>query len=259
VSPAGRPSHTIRVTVAATLYVIPGSHPSKTAALMLERKGIPYKRRDLVPVISKGVVRAAGFPGVTVPALKLDGRRIQGSREIARELDRIQPEPPLFPADAGKRAAVEEVEAWGDVFQQKPRRLSWWAFKRDRAPMASYSEGARLGIPVGLAVKTGAPIVALSARLNGSTDENVRDDLASLPADLDQIDRWISEDVIGGEEPNAADLQLAPSIRLLMSFDDLRPAIERRPAGQLASRLVPDFPGRTPPVFPGEWLAGLRS
>jgi hypothetical protein len=45
---------------------------------------------------------------------------------------------------------------------------------------------------------------------------------------------------------------------LLMSFDDLRPAIESRPAGQLASRLAPDFPGRTPPVFPGEWLAGVR-
>ena len=212
-----------------------------------------------MPVISKGVLKAARFPGITVPALKLDGRRIQGSREIARELDRIQPEPPLFPADPEKRAAVEEVEAWGDVFQQKPRRLSWWAFKRDRAPMASYSEGARLGVPVGLAVKTGGPIVALSARFNGATDENVRDDLASLPADLDQIDRWISEGVIGGEEPNAADLQLAPSIRLLMSFDDLRPAIESRPAGQLASRLVPEFPGRTPPVFPDEWLAGLRA
>ncbi|MGH2982796.1 MAG: hypothetical protein ACRDK5_00855 [Solirubrobacterales bacterium] len=108
-------------------------------------------------------------------------------------------------------------------------------------------------------MKTGGPIVALSARFNGSTDENVRDDLASLPADLDQIDRWISEGVIGGEDPNAADLQLAPSLCLLMTFDDLRPAIENRRAGQLASRLVPNFPGRMPPVFPGEWLAGLRS
>jgi glutathione S-transferase len=225
---------------------------------MLERKGIPFKRRDLVPVISKGVLRAARFPGVTVPALKLDGKRIQGSREIARELDRIQPEPPLFPADPGKRAAVEEVEAWGDVFQQKPRRLSWWALKRNRAPMVSYSEGARLGIPVGLAVKTGGPIVALSARFNGSTDENVRDDLASLPADLDQIDRWISEGVIGGEEPNAADLQLAPSLCLLMTFDDLRPFVEARPCGELAKRIDPDFPGRMPPVFPAEWLTSLR-
>jgi glutathione S-transferase len=204
-------------------------------------------------------VRAQGFPGVTVPALKLNGRKIQGSREIARELDHIQPEPALYPADPEKRGKVEEAEAWGDEFQQKPRRMSWWAFKRDRSPMASYSEGARLGVPVGLAVKTGAPIVAIAARLNGSTDENVRADLAALGQDLDRIDGWIAAGVIGGPEPNAADFQLAPSIRLLMSFDDLRPFIESRPCGEMAKRIVTDFPGRTPPIFPAEWLEGLRT
>ena len=42
-----------------------------------------------------------------------------------------------------------------------------------------------------------------------------------------------------------------------MSFDDLRPFIEGRPAGEMAMRVVPDFPGRTPAVVPPEWLAGL--
>ena len=242
----------------AKLYVIPGSHPSRSAMLMLERKGIPYKRVDLIPVVSKGVLKAQRFDGITVPALKLDGRRVQGSREIARELDHVQPEPPLLPADPEKRIKVEEAESWGDEFQQKPRRFTWWAFKRDRAPMAEFSEGARLGIPVGLAVKTGGPIVALSARFNGATDENVRADLAGLRADLDRIDRWIAEGVIGGPEPNAADYQLAPSIRLLMSFDDLRPYIEARPCGDLATRVVPDFPGRIPQVLPPEWLEPLK-
>ena len=71
----------------ARLYVIPGSHPSMTARLMLERKGIPYRRVDLMPVISKAALRAVGFPGITVPALKIDGLRVQGSRQIARTLD----------------------------------------------------------------------------------------------------------------------------------------------------------------------------
>jgi glutathione S-transferase len=242
----------------ARLYVIPGSHPSRTAMLMLERKGIPYKRVDLMPVVSKGVLRALRFPGNTVPALTLDGRRLQGSIEIGHQLDLAQPRPALYPEDAEKRRKVEEAEAWGDVFQQKPRRLSWWAFKRDRAPMASYSEGARLGVPVGLAVKTGGPLVSAAARLNGATDAAVRSDLTSLKDDLDRIDAWIAEGVIGGPEPNAADYQLAPSLRLLMSFDDLRPFIEGRPCGEMATRIVPDFPGRTPEVFPADWLAGLR-
>jgi glutathione S-transferase len=98
----------------------------------------------------------------------------------------------------------------------------------------------------------------MAARLNRSTDENVRADLSSLRSDLDRIDGWIRDGVLSGPEPNAADFQIAPSIRLLMSFDDLRPFIEGRPCGELAKRLVPDFPGRTPPVFPEEWLAGLR-
>ena len=244
----------------AKLFVIPGSHPSQTARLMLERKGIPYKRVDLVPVVSKAVLKAQRFPGVTVPALKIDGRRVQGSREIARELDRIKPEEPLFPADEKKRAKVEEAERWGDeVLQPKPRRLTWWALRKNRAPLATYSEGARLGIPVGLAVKTGAPIVAAAAHFNEATDENVREDLAALPADLDRIDAWISDGVLGGETLNAADLQIATSLRLLITLEDLRPAIEDRPAGKLALRAVPDFPGRTPPIFPEEWLSGFRS
>jgi glutathione S-transferase len=242
----------------AKLYVIPGSHPSRSAMLMLDRKGIPFKRVDLIPVVSKGILRAQRFPGVTVPALKLNGARVQGSREIARELDRVQPDPPLFPSDPDLRARVEEAEAWGDQFQQKPRTLSWWAFKRDRAPMASYSEGARLGIPVGVAVKTGGPIVALAARFNESTDENVRAILESLPPDLDRIDGWIADGVLGGHEPNAADYQIAPSVRLAMTYDDLRPAIEKRPAGEWAMRIVPEFFGRMHPVFPPEWLEGLR-
>lgn len=48
--------------MAARLFVIPGSHPATTAALMLEFKGIPFDRTDLIPVVSRGVLRAVGFP-----------------------------------------------------------------------------------------------------------------------------------------------------------------------------------------------------
>jgi glutathione S-transferase len=244
----------------ATLYVIPASHPSRTAQMMLERKGIVYKRVDLMPVISKGALRALGFPGNTVPALKVDGRRIQGSREIAHELDRIKPDPPLYPADPDRRAAVEATEAWGDeTLQPVARRVLWNALRRDRSPLVSYSEGAKLGVPIDLAVKNGAPLVALSARLNQATDENVRADLAALPGMLQRIDDWIAEGVLGGEAPNAADLQIGTSVRLLMTLQDLRGAIAGRPAGELAMRVACEYPGDAPPILPAEWLAGLQA
>jgi glutathione S-transferase len=241
------------------LFVIPASHPSIAARLMLEHKGIAYKRTDLLPVISKVALRVAGFPGVTVPALRVDGRRVQGSREIARELDRLRPEPALFPADPEKRAAVEEAEQWGDEILQPPmRQILWWTIKRDKEPLRSYSEGAKLGLPISLAMKTAAPIVALSARFNEADDEHVRRALSEMPAMLDKVDAWIAAGILGGEELNAADFQIAPSLGLAMTLDDLRPAIENRPAGALAKRVVPNYPGKTPPILPPAWLQQLR-
>jgi glutathione S-transferase len=245
--------------VNARLYVIPASHPSITAELMLEHKGIPYKRTDLLPVISKGVLRTVGFPGVTVPALKIDGSKVQGSRPIARELERLRPDPPLFPADPGQRAAVEEAERFGDEELQHPiRQILWWSIKRDRKPLRSYSEGAKIGLPIGLAMKTAAPIVALSAHFNEADDDNVKRDLAALPGLLDRVDELIAAGTIGGEQLNAADFQIAPSLGLALTLDDLRPAIEGRPAGDLAKRVVPNYPGHAPPILPAEWLAPLR-
>ncbi|MFI5122446.1 MAG: glutathione S-transferase family protein [Vicinamibacteria bacterium] len=242
----------------AKLYVIPGSHASRTAMMMLDRKGIAYKRVDLMPVISRGVLRAMRFPGVTIPALRIGDRKVTGSREIARELDRVQPDPPLFPADPGARAAVEQAEAWGeDVLQGAARRALWNALKRNRMPLASFSEGARLGVPIGLAVKTAAPIVALEVWINEATDENVRADIAALPGMLQRIDDWIAAGVLGGPELNAADLQIGTSVRLLMALQDLRPSIASRPAGELAMRVAPDYPGDTPPILPPAWLEPL--
>ena len=53
----------------ATLYVIPGSHPSRAAELMLRHKGLDYKRRDLITSLHKPILRARGFPHATVPAV----------------------------------------------------------------------------------------------------------------------------------------------------------------------------------------------
>lgn len=246
--------------VEARLYAVPASHPSLAVGLMLAQKGIAYKRTDLFPAISRLIVRGLGFPGNTVPALKVDGRKLVGSREISRALDEIRPDPPLFPAEAELRAEVEEAERFGEEELQHPiRQISWWAIKRDGSSLRSYSEGAKLGIPIGLAVRTAAPIIALEVRINDAGDENVRRGLAALPGLLNRVDAWIEAGVLGGEQLNAADFQIATSLGLAMTLQDLRPAIESRPAGQLAKRVVPDYPGDAPPILPPAWLQPLRS
>ena len=243
----------------ATLYTIPGSHPGISAALMLERKGIEYRRVDLLPVISKGVLRALGFPSITVPALKLDGQRIQGSIEIARALDRYAPDAPALLPDGPERTDVEAAELLGEAELQHPiRQILWWLLKRNREAMRSYVEGSKIGLPIGLAVKTGGPLVAASVHFNKADDANVQAALAELPGLLDRLDEYVAAGVIGGEDPNAADFQVAPSIRLAMTVADLKPFIEDRPIGKAALTLVPDYPGYIPPGLPQAWLDPLR-
>jgi glutathione S-transferase len=197
-----------------------------------------------------------------VPAVRLDGRRIQGSRQISAALEELRPEPPLFPGDPASRREVEEAERWGDeVLQPAARRIEVWELRRDRRMVetqladARLIQGARVAINPRLAAATSGPTLWWYARLIGATDEAVRHDIARLPEMLDRVDAWIADGVLGGGEPNAADFQIAPSLSLLMTVDELRHAIESRPAGRLAHSLVPDYPGRSGGILPREWLA----
>jgi glutathione S-transferase len=227
---------------------------------MLEHKGIDFRRIDLMPVVSRGVLKVMRFPGITIPSLRIDGRRLTGSRTISKALDELKADPPLFPADSAQRVQVEDAERWGDaVLQDGVRRILWNAIKRNRNPLRSFLEGAKIGVPHGMAVATAAPIIAAELRINDVTDDAVEADLAAFLGWLDRIDGWIAGGVLGGDPPNAADFQIAAGLRLAMTLEDLRPAIEGRPGGKLALRLVPDFPGRVPAVLPVEWLAPLQA
>jgi len=171
----------------------------------------------------------------------------------------VQRQPPLFPADTQTRREVEAAEAWADdVLQDCARKLAQWAVKRDHEALWTIAADSYLPYPPRV-LKAILPALAplILATFNVS-DDAARERLAALPAHLDRVDGWIANGVIGGERPNAADFQVATSIRLLLLLDDLRPAIEDRPAGRLAMRLVPHYPGRFRAVFPAEWLAPLR-
>jgi len=237
------------------LYVIPGSHPCDCVAAALSLKGLDYDRTDMIPVLHRLQGRLS-YGARTAPGLKLDGERVVGSREIMRRLDELVAEPRLYPADAGPQAAVADAERWGDeVLQPLTRRMSWAVLKRSPRHMEAYSEGARLPIPMVLA-RPSLPLVArAAARLNGAGDEVIRDDLSRLPGHLDRIDGLIGEGVLGGEHPNAADLQIGSSIRLLGSLGDLAPLLDGRPAHRLAA-YFPPLAGSVPAgVLPPAWLA----
>jgi glutathione S-transferase len=243
------------------LYVIPGSHACRSAMLMLEHKGVPYRRVDFVtlthPVMARlhgfdagGETRVAGTrrtPGLrfgdalgTVPGLRADGRRISTNRAIARFLDERHPERPLLPADPEQRRAVEEAERWAnEQLQMDARRIPLsWAM-RDRPAVARETANGRMG-----------PLLyrhALARRVIipwlGQVFAADRDDdatLATLRGHLDRIDAFIAEGVLGGETPNVADFMVAPSLALILYRPDVRPLFEGRPALALVDRFLPE-------------------
>ena len=218
-----------------TLYVVHGSHPCATVQRALDMKSVPYRVVELLPPMHAALQRLR-FGTRTVPGLTLEsGEKLSGSRAIIRRLEELAPEPSLLPADPEERAAVARAEEWGDeVWQPMARRLLWQTFTRHPQAMKSYQSGSRFPLP-SPAVRALAPLVnAAERRLNGAEEGAVRADLRSLPGHLDRIDDWLRDGVLGGETVNAADLQIAPTLRLLMTLEDVRPAIAARPAGQLA-------------------------
>jgi glutathione S-transferase len=223
----------------------------------MEMKGVAYRVVELLPPLHAALQRLR-FGVRTVPGLVLEsGEKISGSMAIMRRLEALAPQPPLFPADVEARAAVEAAEAWADeVWQQVARRVTWGAFARAPRSMPSYQNGSRLPrLPAPVVVALAPAVGLVERRLNTASPERVRADLRALPAYLDRIDGWIASGVLGGEVVNAADLQIASSSRLMLTFGDVAALFAGRPAERHAMALFPEWPGSAPAgVFPAEWL-----
>ena len=241
------------------LYMFPGSNSVMTTRLMLEHKDIEYHGVHLLPGPHAFILLAIGFETMQVPALKLDGRRVQGTRWIARALDERFPQQPLFPADAERRLAVEDAERWGEAFQNAVRRIFYCAARRDRSAYRSVLTAER-SAPMRVMVRAMSPLVVrLATGAHQASDNAGREDLALLPAHLDQIDAWISDGLLNGPQLNAADFQIAPNLALLLLFEDLARFVEGRPAAALARRVAPDYAGHVPAALPTDWLAPLAN
>ena len=243
----------------ATLYSLSLSHPSAAVRGMLRRKGIPHRVVQLVPGFHPVALRGLGFRGTTVPAVVLDGRRTQGSCVISRELDAIRPEPPLFPREPQARRRVEEAERWGEqVLQNVPRRLFRFTAARDYEVRRWLAVDVT-GVPLGGVVARPSLQARLFARAAGADEAAVRADLATLGDHLAEVERLRAEGVIGGDEPNAADFQIASSLLSLAKLGDLAPHLHDHPAVRWAGTLLPALPGPTPRALPAEWLRPLAA
>jgi glutathione S-transferase len=233
--------------------------------LLLEHKGIPYRQVQLPTGLHPMALRVLGFGGNkssfrhidggrprllaaadrmgTVPTLRMDRDRwVSTNRAIARFLDELAPEPPLFPATGDRRQAVEDAECWGDeLFQMAARRLVLAASLHGGDALVDRANDGRLGPLLFRGARTrliGARLFAWSTF--ATTERAEQELLTTLPEMLDRIDAWIEAGVLNGEQLYAADFMIAPSLALLTYRPALRAELERRPLMRLIDRVLPE-------------------
>jgi glutathione S-transferase len=221
---------------------------SVEAAIRL--KGLPYERIDLSmngehPARMQEIY---GEGNSTVPGLLVDGEPVHGSRAILARLEELEPEPVLYPSEE-----VREAERWGDEeLQDLGRRLPWGALHFRPELLAAIGGGEPLDGPgTDYAIR----FIHGAWGYHRITAERLANDLSGLPAKLDHIDSLARSGVIGGETPNAADLQIGATIHVLLAVGDLSPLLADRAAERIALRHFPAPLGGIPPgAYPAGWV-----
>src|SRR5438128_10889644 len=99
------------------------SHYNEKARWALDWKGIRTVPRGLLPGFH--VPRVLWMTGQkSVPVLVLDGETIHDSTRIIERLERMRPEPALYPADAAARRRAPAPE---DFFDEELGQARWRA------------------------------------------------------------------------------------------------------------------------------------
>ena len=235
-----------------TLHVLPFSHPCLAVETALRHKGLEYERVQLQP--GPHVEEIAGMYGegrTTVPGLLVDGEPVHGSTAILPRLEELAADPPLYPEPIAD--AVREAELWGDrELQDLGRRLPFGAMHFRPEALGTFGGGQPLD-PAGtdFAMK----YLRGTWRYHGLTAVRLAEDLAGLPAKLDHVDALIAGGVLGGEQPNAADLQIGSTLSVLRCVGDLHPLLDGRPLLQLAERHFGAPIGEVPAgALPAGWV-----
>ena len=243
-------------------YMFPGSNSVMTGRLMLDHKGVEYETVKLPPGAHAFIMLALGFDTMAVPALKIDGRRVQGTRWIARALDE---EFPTAPAVSGRRGRAQGRRGRRALGRGLPERdPAHLLLRRAPRPHGVHSvmsaERGRCdarrdcGWPPPLIVRlaTGAHRATDEARPRGPRAA------ARAPGPDRRVDR------AGRARRRASSTRRTSRSRVepLRAAARRGPRAVRRtdaPAAELARRVAPDYAGHVGAVMPPEWLAPLRA
>jgi glutathione S-transferase len=189
------------------LHQFEASHYAEKVRLILDYKGLEYKKVEVVPGL--GQVELFQRTGQRqVPVLKDGETLIADSTAIAEYLDRRYPEKPLIPTDPKQKALCMLIEQWADevlgmdarkgliaCISQNPNFRTAFLPDATPAPLKSFLGG----LPVNLLGNIGSPV--------GLGVNTVRE---ALKADLRYVMALLADQpYLLGQQPTLADFAVA--------------------------------------------------
>ena len=133
----------------------------------------------------------------------MGSQKVTGSRLILRALDGLAGAPML--PDPGAR---DEADAWGDdVLQHQVRWIAVDAVRRE--PSVALAYGSKSAPPLPDAAIPGATKALFTAEMRAPDALGCDEYVPALAGHLDHVDALIADGVLGGDQPNVADCQIA--------------------------------------------------
>jgi glutathione S-transferase len=203
---------------AIELFQFPFSHYNEKARWALDWKGIAHRRIDLLP--GPHAPRIARLTGkTTVPVLRIGERVIAGSAEIIDELERLQPEPALYPADSAQRERALALERhFDDEVGPRVRRALFTVLLREPAYLVRVFAGRR-SAPVRIGYRALFPITKQVVGRSMSVFDRaaVDDAFAGTERALDLVAKQVgASGYLVGDRFGVADLTAASMLALLV-------------------------------------------
>jgi glutathione S-transferase len=208
----------LKLEIMLELYQWEISHYSEKVRLILDYKGLDYRKIEVTPGVGQlELFRLTGQR--QVPVLKDGNRYIADSTEIAKYLDLEYPERPLIPQDGEKRALCLMMEEWADEsIGVKGRKALFSAISQDQSFRKSLLPNSTpdifktfvAGVPNDLLTVLGFGV--------GYSPDVIKSAIADLKRDLEALTLLLADrPYLTGDEPTLADLAVA-SLSILLKF-----------------------------------------
>lgn len=213
------------------LWHIPISHYNEKARWALDHKGVAHRRRAPMPGAAHMAHAFRLTRKFTFPVLELDGHAVGDSTRIIAELERLHPDPPLYPADPEDQRRALELEEFFDT-QLGPfiRRAAFGVLMEDRDAAVRELSG---GKPAAMRMlRTAYPALRPVYRARyGVKDARMDEARAKTHAALDRIEAERGgRDHLVGDSFTVADLTAAALFAPVIQPPELEYPIDT-PAG----------------------------